>query len=316
MEAGGRGDLGTPGFADGWRELVSGLPSPAVVVGTDGGAAGLAAVEWAAAEAAARSCDLSIVHAQPALVRAHQRRTGDGPPAHTSSDPLLEEAVGRARAIASDTTVHARSVVGAAVPALLGQRADLLVVGNTARRTGSRSGRPVCLGVAAYAMCPVAVVRLKSPESAAAPGIGTRRRREAGRVVVGIGGSSPSVSMLEFGFRAAAQRRVDLTALVARPPDLVDDVLHEVAPAVGVESLSWPRLVTAIARLRLAFPTVSATTVCRHGSAADVLVEESDGAALLVVGQRDRSVLGRRLFGSVTHSVLNRADCPVAIVRR
>jgi nucleotide-binding universal stress UspA family protein len=165
-------------------------------------------------------------------------------------------------------------------------------------------------------MCPVVVVRLESPNPGAPRSDKMRRRREAGRVVVGVGGSSPSASTLEFGFRAAAQRGVALTALVARPPDVVGDVLDEVAPANSGESMSWPHLITTIARLRLAFPSVSATTVCRPGSAADVLVEESDGAALLVVGQRDRTVFGRRLFGSVTHSVLNRASCPVAIVRR
>jgi nucleotide-binding universal stress UspA family protein len=294
---------------------VIGLPAAGVVVGTDGSASGRAAVEWAAAEAAALSRRLSIVHAQPALVRSHQRRATNGPPLQASIEPLLDEAVSHARAVAADIAVSTRNVVGGAVPALLGQRAELLVLGGRDRRADSRTGGPVCLGVASYSMCPVVVVRLESPAASASPGLRTPRRREAGRVVVGVGGSSRSPAALEFAFRAAAQRGVGLTALVARPPNAFGDVLDEVAPSDGGESTSWSRLMTGIARVQAAFPTVRATTVCRPGTAADVLVEESAGAALLVVGTRDRSLLGRRLFGSVSHLVLDRAGCPVAIVR-
>lgn len=295
---------------------MSGLPQAAVVVGTDGSATGRAAVEWAAAEAAARSCRLSIVHAQSALVRSHQPRATDGLPLHASTEPLLDEAVSHARGVVPDIAVSTRNVVGSAVPALLGQRAELLVLGGRGRQADSRSGGPVCLGVASYAMCPVVVVRLGSPRRSAPTHPSTPRQREAGRVVVGVGGSWLSPAALEFAFRAAAQRGVGLTALVARPPTIVGDVLDEVAPTDASESTSWSRLTTRIARLRATFPTVRATTVCRQGAAADVLIEESDGAALLVVGTRQRRALGRRLFGSVSHSVIDRAGCPVAIIRK
>src|SRR5829696_7924088 len=45
----------------------AGLPTPAVVVGSDGGVCALEAVRWAAAEAALRGAPLRIVHAAPHL---------------------------------------------------------------------------------------------------------------------------------------------------------------------------------------------------------------------------------------------------------
>lgn len=287
-----------------------------VVVGTNGSAAGHDAVEWAAAEAAARSRGLTIVHAEPELVRSHQRRTSGHSGLQENTDPLLEEAVRRARVVAPDVPIRARDIVGGAIPALLGQQPEMIVVGDRGRRSSSRPGGSLCFAIASYAICPVVVVRLQARTVAPQSGLAITRRSVAGRVVVGLGGTAVSPATLEFAFRAALQRGVGLTAIIARPSTMAGDVVEELAPLGGSESTPQPNVTTMLERFDKAYPSVEVATTYRPGPAAEVLIEGSEDAALLVVGTRERSALGRRLFGSVSHSVLEGAGCPVAVIHR
>jgi nucleotide-binding universal stress UspA family protein len=91
-------------------------PAPAVVVGVDGGECALAAVRWAAEEAAGRGAPLRIVHAAPYL-----RRT---PPATVS--PELRRAR-RITAMAYTQARHAAPSVAAATEVVPGDPARVLV---------------------------------------------------------------------------------------------------------------------------------------------------------------------------------------------
>ena len=51
-----------------------------------------------------------------------------------------------------------------------------------------------------------------------------------------------------------------------------------------------------------------------QGPVADVLVDESHRADLLVVGRRGRSAIAASLLGSVSRNVAERAACPVVVV--
>jgi len=52
-----------------------------------------------------------------------------------------------------------------------------------------------------------------------------------------------------------------------------------------------------------------------EGEAGDVLVSESAGADLVVVGSHGRSGIKAALLGSVSRHVVERAACPVVVVK-
>ena len=64
------------------------------------------------------------------------------------------------------------------------------------------------------------------------------------------------------------------------------------------------------------YPEVDVLEKSVLGNAAALLVDESAAAELLVVGSRGRGGFGGLLLGSVSHTALHHAHCPVAVVRR
>jgi nucleotide-binding universal stress UspA family protein len=61
-------------------------------------------------------------------------------------------------------------------------------------------------------------------------------------------------------------------------------------------------------------PDVNVSFEVTHGSAASILIGESRGAELLVLGSHRHSNVATRLLGSTSHTALQHALCPVAIV--
>ena len=59
---------------------------------------------------------------------------------------------------------------------------------------------------------------------------------------------------------------------------------------------------------------VTVESVVREGPPAKILVEESEGAEILVVGKRGHGGFLGLLIGSITNQVANHATCPVVIV--
>jgi nucleotide-binding universal stress UspA family protein len=86
-------------------------------------------------------------------------------------------------------------------------------------------------------------------------------------------------------------------AAIAVDPDLIagaaKDVVDEAAKRVG---------------------DVPVEVVARCDRPGDVLIEESKGAAMLVVGSRGHSAVGSLLLGSVSNHVVHHASCPIVVV--
>lgn len=138
------------------------------------------------------------------------------------------------------------------------------------------------------------------------------------RVVVGIDFSTGARAALLFALHDAVRRGVPVEAVTTyRPPDYWMDFY-----AVGTYQPDQVRG-AALDRLRefvtgaLAdgpHPPPSVHLRTAIGTAADVLVEASHGAELLVVGSRGHGGFASMLLGSVSMQCAQHASCPVTVV--
>ncbi|KND28280.1 universal stress protein [Streptomyces acidiscabies] len=274
--------------------------TPPVVVGVDGSASSLRAVDFAADEAALRGAPLRLVHAS-----LWERYEGSSlaedlgrPTERVTAEDILRTAEHRAALRRPGLEVSLDVLPEEPEYALVreGREASLLVVG-----TRGRGGLAelllgsVSLAVAARAVCPVIVVR--------------GDHEPQGRVVVGIGERGAA---LDFAVEEARLRHAALDAVRAwRCParESTDHPLLAGEPA----RLHEQHAVEALDRaLKNAPATVNRRTV--EGPARTVLLAASHGADLLVVGaRRHPGHLGLQL-GRVAHAVLHHSPCAVAVV--
>jgi nucleotide-binding universal stress UspA family protein len=136
--------------------------------------------------------------------------------------------------------------------------------------------------------------------------------------VVGIDGSPESQKALTFAVNEARVRGDRLRAISVwqYAPSLLID--HDTGFDVHDKERVAEAQTAAQAELDivLAGATVPATEllVC-EGDPAQVLIEESREADMLVVGSRGRGSLGGALLGSVSQNCASHAQCPVTVVR-
>jgi nucleotide-binding universal stress UspA family protein len=125
--------------------------------------------------------------------------------------------------------------------------------------------------------------------------------------------------------RAAVEQAAEIAARKHMPLRLV----HAYGPSHhGLRHATWtkegvPELLSASARrlvddtvdvLRLVYPDLAVTSRLEPGSAVGLLVEESRGAAFLVVGSRGSGGFADLAVGSTTQHVASQALCPVLAV--
>ncbi|MFC9888011.1 universal stress protein [Streptomyces pilosus] len=264
-----------------------------VVVGVDGSAKSLTAVEGAAVAAARRRATLRVVHAE---VPIKPRYMVPDP----ASGTLVNEAAAHAVAVAPEVAVTMAVVTGDVVHVLeaQSQAAGLIVVGS--RGVGGVLGlllgsTPVSL--AARSHCPVMTVREDYRTSA-----------ETGPVVLGVDGSPDSDEAIEVACAEAAQRQADLVTLHAWQPD---KATSSAAPPPAARALAQ-----AIAGRTDTCPDITVRHDLVGGTPHEVLIEASKTAQLVVVGARGRRGIAGLLLGSVSQALMTHAHCPVVTVRR
>ncbi|MHB8060505.1 MAG: universal stress protein [Gaiellaceae bacterium] len=138
-------------------------------------------------------------------------------------------------------------------------------------------------------------------------------------IVVGVDGSECSRSALRFALEEAHIRRAKLRIVVVwhvplaaysagwapPPPSLAEDS----------ETAANELLAEALETVKESGDSVEIEPVVREGQSAQILIEESAKAELLVIGSRGRGGFRDLLLGSVSQQCAHHARCPVTIVR-
>jgi nucleotide-binding universal stress UspA family protein len=136
-------------------------------------------------------------------------------------------------------------------------------------------------------------------------------------VVVGVGDVYGATAELDWAAREAASSQ--RTLRVVRAWNLVanmfpwDSVTDRTIKA-DLHRHAREQLNRAQTYLRETWPEVVVDPLLVEGPAADVLVRESDRAAVVVLGSRRLGAVGRALVGSVSTIVAARAQGPVVVV--
>ena len=142
-----------------------------------------------------------------------------------------------------------------------------------------------------------------------------------GLIVVGVDRSDGAKAALRFALEEARLRQATLRVVHAWQFGYIGATgLEGALPAVGGELEDFRR--GAEAALDETLTDVGAETDgvaierrVDQGTAAAVLVEESRGADLLVVGSRGHGGFAQLLLGSVSQQCAQHAACPVVIIR-
>lgn len=292
------------------------MATGAIIVGTDGSAQSLQAVEWAAREAVLRDTALRIVSV-PALPPLMSRHQPEGTPETVadvvigSYERALATAAERAAELEPGLTPEAHLRSGPPAEALTNAAASgsMLVVGS--RGAGSFSA--LMLGsvsryVALHAPCPVVVVREETMAVS----------RE---IAMGIGDPGQATDALRFAFEEASLRKAGLLVLHAwhwplpgsGPMGALTAAERAAVHASQVTSDTAIRLSELVASLQESYPEVQVSTDVVHGHPARMLAEASARADLVVIGRRPAGATGSGTR-SVVHALLSHAHGPVAVV--
>jgi nucleotide-binding universal stress UspA family protein len=135
------------------------------------------------------------------------------------------------------------------------------------------------------------------------------------RIVVGVDGSALSTNALEFAIEETQLRHGHLHVTYAYP--------SMEKPVTGSTGKDYYEQVEAEARtfmegIMASAPSTEGVEVewlAVPGNPAEVLIEASSGAALLVVGSRGVGGFKGLMIGSVSTQCVHHSHCPVLVVR-
>ncbi|MET9430825.1 universal stress protein [Streptomyces sp. NPDC003036] len=279
-----------------------------VVVGVEDSPGQEDLIRFAAGQAVLHGAALRIVH----VVRA------DGDAVTRTEEELVQRYERTVRSEFPELTVAGELPRGHAAAVLVERSAEaaMIVIGH--RGSGGFPRLPlgsVSWQVATHAECPVIVVRPgEAGETGESGGLGGPREN---RVVVGVDTEEASLAALDLAYTEAELRgaRLEVVHGAYHPGMVPTGPVGMVPPDFSVMddgAEAFLRKETELRRDR--HPGVEADVRIEHTRPASLLVEAARDASLLVVGTRGRTGLRRLLLGSVSAEVLHTAHCPVLVV--
>ncbi|MFF4585385.1 universal stress protein [Streptomyces sp. NPDC001388] len=264
-----------------------------VLVGVDGSATSMAAVEAAAREAGWLGVDLRLAHAfewpaaqvPPGVPPWDPEGAGD----HGTGDGAMAEAERRARGAVPGLRVTHTVLMGepASVLEAESRGASLTVVGSRpASRSGGARRGSVAARLAAGAGSAVLMVR--------------GRPDRAGPVVLACDHGPAGRRAAEFAFAEASARGTDVVVL---------DGSAARAGRLREQSVALP------AALRKKYPDLTVRRARVRGGTRRAVIEASTRAQLVVIGTRRRGGWTATRPAGVSRAALRYAGCPVAVIR-
>jgi nucleotide-binding universal stress UspA family protein len=137
-------------------------------------------------------------------------------------------------------------------------------------------------------------------------------------VVVGVDGSRSSRVALAWAADQASRLGAGLVVVRAWEPTLLPPAGNPSVPKGAVADPgqhATDQLLEVIKDELGEDPPVQVQPVVKQGNAAEVLIEQSANADLLVVGTRGHGGFAGLVLGSVSQHVAAYARCPVTVVR-
>jgi nucleotide-binding universal stress UspA family protein len=134
------------------------------------------------------------------------------------------------------------------------------------------------------------------------------------RIVVGVDGFESSKTALRWAIHQAKLTGAVVEAVTAWHIPATTGVVA-ISDLPDYQDDAQSVLGEAIAEMCTTDPEVEVWPHVTQGRAAQVLVEEAEGAELLVLGSRGHGGLAEALLGSVGQFCVHHAPCPVVIMR-
>ncbi|MFF5919317.1 universal stress protein [Streptomyces flavochromogenes] len=137
----------------------------------------------------------------------------------------------------------------------------------------------------------------------------------AGRIVVGVDGSEPSLKALRWAAGQAALTGDSLQAVIGWEYPASWAAAPGVPPDFDPQHLAEQSLDESLAKVLDPAVAVGVTRTVVSGNPAQALIDQAAGASLLVVGDRGHTGFKAAVLGSVSSRVTQHAPCPVVVVR-
>lgn len=143
----------------------------------------------------------------------------------------------------------------------------------------------------------------------------SNREREAGTIVVGVDGSTPSQRALEWAMRQAEYEDGLVVAVLAWQVPATYGAAAMLMPPEDFAVEAKAALAAVVDAAAAERPEVRIERAVVEGNPAKVLLDQAKNADLLVVGSRGHGGFVGALLGSVSHHVIHHAPCPVVVIR-
>ena len=295
-----------------------------VLVGVDGSATSLRALDWAADYAKRVGWALHMVcsYSLPSFSAASLDggyAALDDSSIQSGAKAVLMDAKQRVADLGLTVTASVTTGDPAGVLVELSKDYGLAVVGTRGR--GGFTERllgTVSSALPAHARCPVVVV----PHREAGVPDASEIRRAAGkvrRIIVGVDGSPTAEAALKLAVQQAKVWDAELVAVAGVPVGSGAGVLAWLPAQIDHEQVLADvkaGLDSIVDRHEATADGLKIKRIVLDGTGAELLTEFSAAADLLVVGSRGRGGFRGLLLGSTSQAVLHHSACPVLVINR